>query len=311
MTEKGSAVFSFYNVVDQENKGVRDSIGITVDPKDLIENIKDLVNSGYHPASVSDVVNGNATDGSFALLASDGYDLDNGEGSGDNIRQYTKMNNIPLAFAIPAGLVGENKPSWTNQIEIALQDALEAAKGQVIKFEIPGGSQSQAHFATVDEAIDLRNKLKDLKPGQMNGNAYVGVLCENLSKAVGGTISPTIISDSPFDRKMTWDQIQDLASDGHEIISLGRAHNNPYTNLDDAEIAADVNAAQSAFEQNASVTPKVMAYPEGAYNDDVKTVLQSNGIEVAFTLQYGGIDENTDRMELPRVMVTQEMLEHS
>ncbi|PCI97417.1 MAG: hypothetical protein COB14_09065 [Alphaproteobacteria bacterium] len=47
ISKVGTTVLSVYNVASQDNKGVRDSIGITVDPKDLQINLLNLLDSGH------------------------------------------------------------------------------------------------------------------------------------------------------------------------------------------------------------------------------------------------------------------------
>ncbi len=303
-----TAVFAFYNTVNQENKGVRDSIGITVDPEDLKNNIEDLITSGFEPTSIQDIMDGNAPKGSFALMACDGYDLERDD---SNIIEFTKQNNIPLALSLPANLVGENKPSWTNQIEIALEEALNQNDGnKPVTFKAPG-TDIEISFSSVEEAITARNTLKDLKPADIDGADYVSSICDALTHATqsNAPITPTVISNSVFDKKMTWDQVKDLSAQGVDIVTHGHAHTNPYTNLSNQEITSDINQAKKVFQEKANVIPNIMTYPEGKHDDRVTTVLKNAGITAAFTLTEGTITPNTDRMALPRITVTQDMLE--
>ena len=109
--KEGSAVFSFYNAVSTEvleNKGVRDSVDIVIDSGALITNLQQIIDREHRIVSVKDIVEDNACDGDVAFMACDGYYI-------PEITDFARVNKIPLAFSIPAGLVGKNKPSWTNQ----------------------------------------------------------------------------------------------------------------------------------------------------------------------------------------------------
>lgn len=307
VSEKGSTVLSFYNVVSQDNKGVRDSIGITVDPEDLKWNIHNLLAEGYTAVSVQDVVEGTAPEKSFALMACDGYDIDRDGG----ILEFTRLHDVPLAFSIPAGLVGNNKPSWTNQIEIALEEALNAnVNTRDIAIKAPGTDEA-VFFSSAPEAIAARNKLKDLKPAEMDGDEYVRKICTALTESFSNPeieITPTTNSESPFDKKMSWDQIRSLHDDGHLIVSHGFAHTDAYPNLSNTKIVDDIVRAREAFQEKAGVTPTMLTYPEGKFDKRVTSLAVSAGITAAFTMEEGAVMLKTDRMALPRVTITQDMI---
>lgn len=307
ISNSGSVVFSFYNVAKQDDKGIRDSAGLTVDPQDLKRNIVELMAAGHKAVSVSDVIDGSAPDGSFALMACDGYDLDTGK---DGVIEFVRANAVPLSFSIPADLVGRNKPSWTNQIEIALQESLDARADDSVpvEFFVPG-TQTRVSYATVSEAISVRNVLKDKKPADMDGQDFVSRICDAMSAALGEKIEPVLNSTSPFDRKMTWDQIKGLQAEGMTIISHGFSHTNSYVNLSNAVMRNDLTAAGNAFSAQIGVTPDILTYPEGQCDGRVMMLVQNAGITAAFTMEEGAIDQHTDRMKLPRVTVTQNMLD--
>ena len=303
VSDKGSVVLSFYNVVNQDDKGVRDSIGITVDPEDLKANIQELLDDGIQFVPLYSAIK-NRRPNTVSLMARDGYDLtDDG-----NIVEFAEIRNIPLSFSIPAKLVGVNRPSWTNQIEIALQQALEHKNDDTesVTVEIPRSDGKTVSFATAQDAINARNTLKDhAVTNQIDGETLTKEFCANLTTVLDGiTITPTIESDSPFDRKMTWDQIKKL-SRRHIIVSHGFSHSKPYTSMDDDEIIEDINLANINFSAYARTVVEILTYPEGKADDRVQEAVANTRIVAAFTMDSGAITADSNKMRLPLNDITQ------
>lgn len=296
VSNEGATVFNFYNVVDQSNKGMRDSIGITVGPDELITNVDAMLEGGARQ-----YLSGGSRENTFQLMACDGYKLD------EQFMDFVNKKGLVLLLSIPAGLVGQNKPSWTNKIEIALQEALDATEGQGTSFRLDGIDQDFA-FADIQSGIALRNQLKDSLPSGMDGDKFVEQICASLTDVTGHRIEPTLISNSAFDRKMTWPEIKTLVDSGHYLISHGAKHTKAFTEMGRGEIQDDLLAAQKLFQEHLGQEAEIVTYPEGKYDPNVISAVQSVGIKTAFHMGAGVITSETYSMELPRVNVTQDML---
>jgi hypothetical protein len=264
LSEHGTTVFNFYNVIGQDEKGIRDAPGLTVGPEVLMANIELLLNGGAEPVSLDQIIDGYTPANSFHLMACDGYKLPN--------RFMSEVNNLdlPMSFSIAAGLVGQNTPSWTNKIEIALQETLEKTGGKGVEFLLSNiGLDQKFAFADIQGGIALRNQLKDALPAGMDGDQFVQQICSSLTDVTGHKIEPTLISNSAFDSKMTWPEIKRLVGDGHELVSHGAKHTQKFTDMFDADIQADIIDAQNTFQVATGVRPSILTYPEGAYDERV------------------------------------------
>lgn len=306
---KGNVVLQVYNVLPAEtleNKGIRDGLGIVSPRELLLENIKQILNNGWNAATVPQIVNGNLDPAKryVALMCRDGYKAP------FKLREELSETGLTPAFAIAAGLL-DNKPSWTNRIEIALGQALAAMEKhgiEKITCEIPG-TQESVSFANIEEAIQARHTLKDKKPQTIDGDQYVELICEQLTTALQNReiITPTLDSDSPFDRKMTAQDIATLAQEGYPIVSAGYAHNGPYTEKTNEEIETDIQMAAGFFKKYTGTSPSMLALPESQKTERVIRVLTEQGITAAFTLNTegtGGITPDTSRMELSVIEIT-------
>lgn len=304
ITPGGYTVFSAYNVIPQEMKKgrVRDAAGITVGPKELMGKLDELRAAGHHFANAEAVADGTAPQGAVCLMLCDGYDL-----TDTDLLEYAEEHGIPLSFSFATSLVGNNTPSWTNQIEIALEDALKASDGDKVTLNVPGTSD-RISFSTVEFAIATRNHLKDAKPADVDGQDFVHQVCQALSEATGREITATMESNSRFDKKMTWGQVRGLKEAGHTLISHGTSHTNPYTNRTDDEIRTDVTTALDKFEEETGEKPIIMTYPEGETDERVIGIIEETGIRAAFTMEQGVIFPESDTMALSRYTLIQDML---
>lgn len=110
--------------------------------------------------------------------------------------------------------------------------------------------------------------------------------------------------DNNSNHYMNWQQLRDLVDEGVSIAHHGASHKH-YLEMSDAEILADINKANQRFEVELGFQPKIFAYPYGEYNDRIKAVLLSAGIEVAFNQLSGPLPTSGDMLSLPRFPINE------
>jgi len=77
------------------------------------------------------------------------------------------------------------------------------------------------------------------------------------------------------------------------------------TLLSDAEIKRDVNTARAALRDLTGHPPVAFAYPYGAYDERLKTLIESLGFSFALAQQSGGIFQGSDPHALARFTLTE------
>jgi hypothetical protein len=300
LSNEGATVFNFYNLIDKELKEgrIRDAMGLFPDPTDFIANIELLLKNGAKPLSVAEIVDSKTTlSNTFTLMACDGYALPK------EFMDFIRSNGIPLSHSIPMDLVGKNKPSWTNRIEIALEEALGHSP-EGVTFRL---ADREFSYSDAQSGKDVRNVLKTLAGD--DADALVERVCEALSLATNHFIKQKFISNDIFDSKMTENQIRDLVTHGDEIISHGNSHTGKYPNWSADKIISDLLMAQQKSERITGIKPQLMTAPEGAMTKDVVKTIQGAeelALRGNFTIQAGILRPDTNRWMMPRHETKQE-----
>jgi peptidoglycan/xylan/chitin deacetylase (PgdA/CDA1 family) len=97
---------------------------------------------------------------------------------------------------------------------------------------------------------------------------------------------------------MTWDEVRRTAA----LTTLGgHAHRHAYLpRLDESMVAAEIGECRNRIASETGVRPRMFAYPNGGWNDIVRTAVKNQTFEVAFTTQATFNDEDADPLLLGR-----------
>lgn len=111
------------------------------------------------------------------------------------------------------------------------------------------------------------------------------------------------VSTDPLDQKlpdyMSWAQLRTMVSDGVTIGNHLATH--PHmVELDQAQIALEIDLSQSRFMAELAVTPELFAYPYGEYGADAVAAVRRAGFKAAFGQHSGTIHDGQPILELPR-----------
>ena len=100
-----------------------------------------------------------------------------------------------------------------------------------------------------------------------------------------------------------WEALRSLASEGVTIAPHTRTH--PLlTQVDDADLTAEIDGSRSDLERELGPCQPVFAYPSGAYDDRVVASVRRLGFELAFTTVRGRVDlRQPDPLRLRRINV--------
>ncbi len=100
-----------------------------------------------------------------------------------------------------------------------------------------------------------------------------------------------------------WDELRALARQG---VTLG-AHTRTHPRLDRiprAQARAELLGSVSDLEREVPGQPRVLAYPDGRFDDELVALVRAAGVELAFTTRRGTNDlERSDRLRLRRIHV--------
>lgn len=116
---------------------------------------------------------------------------------------------------------------------------------------------------------------------------------------------PTSLTDANDPNHVTWEQVAEMAANGMRIESYAKTA----PDLRGADYSTLVYELLGSVESIAAYTgipPRMLAYPEGAYNANVIEVVEAIPFWRAFTLEEG-VNHTTDRCcDLPRLTITRD-----
>jgi peptidoglycan/xylan/chitin deacetylase (PgdA/CDA1 family) len=195
-----------------------------------------------------------------------------------------QRHGVPLTLFVPTAYPGDpTKAFWWDRLWRALgtEDAVVSTPLGDLPVRTPAERLSTYRR--------LRGHLKSLP------HERAMAIVDDLSGGSGAEATGASVLD--------WDELRRLAGDGVAIGSHSRAH--PLLDkVTHAEASAEIRESLGDLEREIGPTPRAFAYPGGGMNSGVATVLEEEGIELAFLASRGLNDlSRPDWLRLRRINV--------
>jgi peptidoglycan/xylan/chitin deacetylase (PgdA/CDA1 family)/SAM-dependent methyltransferase len=112
------------------------------------------------------------------------------------------------------------------------------------------------------------------------------------------------------DRRMTWDEMRDLASEPRHAIGAHTVEHLFLPAQPDDVLTRELTDSQAVLERVTGRRIDSLAYPYGAADQRTIAIAREAGFRLAVTCEDGPITPSDDRLALPRVAVMDEPLDH-
>ena len=122
---------------------------------------------------------------------------------------------------------------------------------------------------------------------------------EGIVSAVATVAAPDL---PPEQRPAGWDTIA-RAADAGLALGVHSATHRTLTELDDAELEAEITSSWEAIRLRTGTRPELFAYPYGRWDARVRDAVRAAGYRGAVTLDYGLVHGHADPWSLRRVNV--------
>ena len=194
---------------------------------------------------------------------------------------------VPWSIAVPAGLVEDQHPVWTNWVRVMARflpaDRRAIAGGQVLDQALLEKSGSSLihhlmHHVTSEQRDRQIQELQD----------SVGV----------NRIRDAIMADGRF-VMATWSQLRAVLGTGCEILSHGWSHRPHNSFICESDRVTEIVRSRYLIEQRLGVAPIGFAYPHGITSDTSAALLAKSGYEFALSTRGSWIT-SLDRWNVPR-----------
>lgn len=193
-----------------------------------------------------------------------------------------RARELPATMFVATDFIDTGRAPWPVRIRYILQNTKVRAIEAPISLELR--NQKDRDMA----AAKLKQQIAPLVPSKREE------MLANIARQCGVTDWETAIPP------MKWKQLREMSEHG---ITIG-AHTHSHSILPEmpADIAMrDIAESRKRIEAELDLPCRMFAYPDGAYDRNVRHQVKSAGFELCVTQDPGLSDENADRLALPRI----------
>jgi peptidoglycan/xylan/chitin deacetylase (PgdA/CDA1 family) len=293
LTADGSlTIFLFHGVVARFDWRIRNYTAKHVQASVFRDSLDSLAHAG-EPLSMDQVVaicrsRRAFPKGAFAITFDDGF-----ENNWSIARPILEELKLPATIYVTTRFVDENGMSWIDRIEWALEHTSAGT------LQLPWSS-GPVQFGDDDGKIRLLNDIRqNVKTNSaLDSEALVSDIFRQLD------LEEVRSSDSPLDKKLSWQQVRDWLAPGYLVG--GHSHSHPILSfLSPEKLSWELDTSLRLLRERADITPSHYSYPEGlahCYSQDVILALKSRGITCSPTAIDGVNPPGSDPFHLRRVM---------
>lgn len=292
--EDGLLILLFHGVIERQTCDVRNYNRKHIEKDYFASILKKLKKEGI-PLSMTDVLEfyeeGKPYPGrSFAVTFDDGFE--------NNISIAAPVLcdlQVPATFYVTSGFIEFNGMSWIDSIE----SVMELVPCGRIKLP---WSDDAISFSSRESKIDLLQKIRSAVKTSPDVDTHA--LVQDISAQLG--YEPVIASDHPLDLKMTWAQVNELASQSLFEVG-GHSHSHQILSfLSEQDLRTDLDLSLGLLKEKAGIENVHYAYPEGlahCYNPLVISELKNRGIRCCPSAIAGRNTLEYDLFNLRRTIV--------
>jgi len=199
---------------------------------------------------------------------------------------------IPSSMYIVTDCICENKPTWTFEVDYLFFHTKKLQINWTIDIAFMPATLQKNKFASKKELIAFCLKFKQhlkLIPEQKRKRLIHDLLCSFNDVTI------------PTGLMMNWKEINQIINNGIEVGSHTVTHP-PLATLDKADIQKELEGSKSALFKYTGINPKIISYPVGSYNQQVKEASAIAGYEYGLAVNHKIYDVNSaDNFEIPRI----------
>jgi peptidoglycan/xylan/chitin deacetylase (PgdA/CDA1 family) len=180
---------------------------------------------------------------------------------------------LRASFYVPTDRIGSREPLWHDRVAwtfLRLCAARDAAAADLVRQVVPRRRPGATAPAGVSAALAGAKALEPALRERWLARA----------EALVGATRPD------WDALMGWDQLRELARDGHEIGSHSASHA-LLPQLGDAELERETQGSRQVLESRLDVPVDSFCYPNGDWDDRSVVAVRKAGYRRAVTTRWG------------------------
>ena len=196
-----------------------------------------------------------------------------------------KEFEIPAANFLSTNHIDSGELFWWELVDLAIQ------RTRLVAVQLPWETSPQRLDQAGRHAVGISTR-RQIKT---RAHHECAAILDSLFAALGLTRD-----DLHAPRQvMTWDQVRATS----DLITYGgHTHTHPLlTRVDDQQVDWEIRTCRDRITSETGITPRLFAYPSGAFSTTTKAAVAVNGFEVGFTTLEGLNAPGTDWLEVRRL----------
>ena len=198
---------------------------------------------------------------------------------------HLEKDRTPAVVFLITGLIGTPEVFWVERLNRAWQEPKrrQEIQSELLSLGVPENS--------VTDIVGIVEHLKQMPAAKRE---------HILSRLPLG--EPTSQGRGDVDRMAAWEEIQTMHQDG---VQFG-AHTVTHPLLvyeEDSVVVEELRESKQAIETKLGVTVTAFAYPNGSWDERIRSLVKRAGYECAFTTQRGWHGHRDDPYSVKRIMI--------
>lgn len=199
---------------------------------------------------------------------------------------------IPSSIYVVTDCISKDKPTWTFEIDYLLYNTRKLKIDWTLDMSFLPDDFRQNKFVNTNELIAFCLKFKQ----------YIKKIEEEKRKVLMADLFNSFNDVTiPTGLMMNWNEVNQIINAGVEVGSHTVTHP-PLATLLRRDLDRELQQSRTAFFNNTGKEAKVISYPVGSYNQEVKEASLLAGYNFGLAVNHKVFDmEGGDIFEIPRV----------
>lgn len=199
---------------------------------------------------------------------------------------------IPSSIYIVTDCISKNKPTWTFEVDYLFFNTNKLQIDWTIDTSFLPDDFKKDKFINKQELIAFCLKFKQ----------YIKKIPEEKRRILLQDLLRSFNDVTiPADLMMSWKEVKQIINAGVEVGSHTVTHP-PLATLSKADLDKELQESKAEFFNNTGINTRVISYPVGSYNQQVKEASLLAGYDFGLAVNHTIYDvNNRDTFEIPRI----------
>lgn len=199
---------------------------------------------------------------------------------------------IPCSMYVVTECISKDKPTWTFEIDYLFYNTRKLQIDWTTDVSFIPPEFRKTKFENNKELISFCLKFKQ----------YIKIIPEEkremLIQDLFNSFNDVHI---PSGLMMNWEEINQIMNAGVEVGSHSVTHP-PLSTLNTTSLKKELQQSREDFFKYTSSCPRIISYPLGIYNQNVKEAAQTAGYDYGLAVNHKSFNMDTgDKFEIPRI----------